>query len=129
MGRLRISDVPAGVGGAILLASLLGSGLSIADILLAGVAAVAIALTIAAAGARGPALLVALGVLTTVFGLLGALLCLIAGSVLGLAGALTVFVGGLLSLKDESTPGAVAPDLPRRPAPSGGLDSSGDAEP
>jgi hypothetical protein len=32
--------------------------------------------------------------------------------------ALVGWVGSWLSLRDESTPGAVAPDVPRRPAPS-----------
>ena len=40
------------------------------------------------------------------------------GAWLALAGALLAWVGSWLSLRDESTPGAVAPDIPRRPAPA-----------
>ena len=36
---------------------------------------------------------------------------------LGLAGALLAWVGSWMSLRDESTPGAAPPDVPRRPAP------------
>jgi hypothetical protein len=32
-------------------------------------------------------------------------------------GALIAFAGAFGALKDESTPGAVPPDVPRRPAP------------
>ena len=38
------------------------------------------------------------------------------GAWLSLAGALLAFVGAWLSLRDESTPGAAPPDVPRRPA-------------
>ena len=37
---------------------------------------------------------------------------------LALAGAVLAWVGSWLSLRDDTTPGAVAPDLPRRPAPA-----------
>ena len=40
------------------------------------------------------------------------------GAWLALAGAIIAWVGSWLSLRDESTPGAVAPDVPVRPAPS-----------
>jgi hypothetical protein len=42
------------------------------------------------------------------------------GAWLALTGAVIAWVGSWLSLRDESTPGAVAPDVPRRPAPSTG---------
>ena len=41
------------------------------------------------------------------------------GAWLGLAGALIAWVGSWLSLRDESTPARRAPDIPRRPAPTG----------
>ena len=41
------------------------------------------------------------------------------GGWVALAGAVIAWVGSWLSLRDESTPGAVAPDIPRRPAPRG----------
>ena len=40
------------------------------------------------------------------------------GAWMALAGAIIAWVGSWLSLSDESTPGAAAPDVPVRPAPS-----------
>jgi hypothetical protein len=40
------------------------------------------------------------------------------GAWLALAGAILAWVGSWLSMRDESTPGAVAPDVPRRPIPT-----------
>jgi hypothetical protein len=103
---------------------------SVVDILLALCALVAIALVIVTATARGPAKPVAFTVLTTLAGLLAALLALFRllvppkgfyelryGAWLGLAAALLVLVGGFLAMKDDRTPGATPPDVPRRPAP------------
>jgi hypothetical protein len=42
------------------------------------------------------------------------------GAWVALAGALIAWVGSRLSLRDESTPGAPAPGIPRRPAPAAG---------
>jgi hypothetical protein len=39
------------------------------------------------------------------------------GAWVSFAGAVLAWVGSWLSLRDESTPGATAPDVPRRPAP------------
>jgi hypothetical protein len=39
------------------------------------------------------------------------------GAWLALAGALIAQARSRMALRDESTPGAVAPDVPRRPAP------------
>jgi hypothetical protein len=108
---------------------------SIIDVLLAAIALLAIALPIVTALARGPAKPVAFAVLTSVFGLLAVLLVLFrlvdqpgndqlvavkAGAYVGLAGALLTFAGGWLALADERTPGAVPPQVPRRPAPRAG---------
>jgi uncharacterized membrane protein len=103
---------------------------SVIDILLALCALVAIGLVIVTATARGPAKPVAFTVLTTLAGLLAALLALFRtvapphgylercyGVWLGLAAALLVLVGGFLAMKDDRTPGAVPPDVPRRPTP------------
>jgi hypothetical protein len=156
MGRLRPVDLVAGAGGLVLLASLFlrwygvdaGIGaleeipggddrgltgwqsFTAIDVLLALVALLAVAVPLAAAAVRGPALPVALTVIGTVLGALAALLValrlLIApgwavdlrlGAWVGLAGALLACAGSFLALKDESTPGAVPPDVPRRPAP------------
>jgi hypothetical protein len=103
---------------------------SVVDILLALCALVAIALVIVTATARGPAKPVAFTVLTTLAGLLATLLALFRllvppkgfyelryGAWLGLAAALLILVGGFLAMKDDRTPGAVPPDVPRRPTP------------
>ena len=58
-----------------------------------------------------------LGVLLVGFRLLDNPGPLRAGAWLALAGALLAWVGSWLSMRDESTPGAAPPDLPRRPAP------------
>ena len=40
------------------------------------------------------------------------------GAWLALAGAVIAWVGSWLSMRDDSTPGAVAPDIPQRPLPA-----------
>jgi hypothetical protein len=105
---------------------------SVTDILLAAVAVLAIALPLVTAVARGPAKPVAVAVVTTVAGFFAILLVLYRivnqpgensivvveiGAWAGLAGAVLVTVGAWLALADESTPGAVPPQVPRRPAP------------
>jgi uncharacterized membrane protein len=103
---------------------------SVIDILLALCALVAIALVVVTATASGPAKPVAFTVLTTLAGLLATLLALFRaiapphgylercyGVWVGLAAAVLMLVGGFLTMKDDRTPGAVPPDLPRRPAP------------
>jgi hypothetical protein len=103
---------------------------SVIDILLALCALVAVALVVVTATARGPAKPVAFTVLTTLAGLLATLLALFRvlvpphgflelryGAWLGLAAALLILVGGFLAMKDDRTPGAVPPDVPRRPTP------------
>jgi uncharacterized membrane protein len=103
---------------------------AVIDVLLALIALLALAIPAVSAVARGPAapiaieviasVLTAIGVLIVAFRLLfppGDELSLDVGAWVGLAGALIAFAGSWLSMADESTPGAVAPDVPRRPAP------------
>jgi hypothetical protein len=103
---------------------------SVIDVVLALCALVAVALVVVTATARGPAKPVAFAVLTPCAGLLATLLVLFRlldppkgfyelryGAWLGLAAALLVLVGGSLALKDDRTPGALPPDIPRRPTP------------
>jgi hypothetical protein len=108
---------------------------AVIDVLLALLAALAIAVPVLALAARGPAKPIAIALIASALGWLGVLLVgfrlldnpgpLRAGAWLALAGALIAWIGSWLSLRDESTPGAVPPDLPRRPAP---LTSPTDAE-
>jgi hypothetical protein len=107
---------------------------TVTDILLAAVAVLAISLPLVTAVARGPAKPVAVGVTTTVAGAFAVLLVLYrivnqpgdnrlvtveSGAWGGLAGAVLLTVGAWLALADECTPGAVLPQVPRRPVPEG----------
>jgi hypothetical protein len=104
---------------------------TVIDILLALLALLAIAVPVVSLATSGPAKSIGTAVLASAFGWLAVLLVAIRlvdspadglglryGAWLALAGALLAWVGSWLSLRDESTPGAVAPDVPRRPIPS-----------
>jgi hypothetical protein len=149
-GSVRAGDLVAGVGGVVLLVSLfLGwytvearddgltawAAFGFVDVLLALVALLGIALALSQVFGRGPALPVALGVITTTLALAGTLLLayrilnqpgpndqigVSAGAWLGLAASLGVFLGAWLSLSDERPrPADPAPPEPqRRPTPA-----------
>jgi uncharacterized membrane protein YfcA len=102
------------------------------DVLIALCALPAIAVPIVSLVTSGPAKSIGTAVLGSFFGGLAVLLvayrvinepgpdefvALKYGAGLALAGALGAFVGSWLSMRDESTPGAVPPDVPVRPAP------------
>ena len=150
MRRVRAGDIVAGVAGAILLLSLFlewytvrgrAEGLSawgafsLVDLLAALVALLGIALAASQVVGRGPALPVAVAVVTTTLGLAATLLVLYrilnqpgpndvigvaAGAWLGLAACLGVFLGAWLALSDERPrPVDPAPPEPeRRPTPA-----------
>jgi hypothetical protein len=103
---------------------------SVVDVLLALAAAIAVALVAVTAVARGPAKPVAFTVISTVASAIAVLLVLWRlidapgdglavryGAWLGLAAALLMLAASWAALHDERTPGAVPPDVPRRPAP------------
>jgi hypothetical protein len=105
---------------------------SVIDILLVLLVLPAVAVPLVALTASGPAKPIAIAVIASAVGWIAVLLvgyrlldqpgpnefvALRYGAWLGLVGALTAWVGSWLSMRDESTPGAVAPDVPRRPAP------------
>ena len=103
---------------------------SVVDILLALAAAVAIALVVVTATASGPAKPVAFTVIATVTSAIAVLLVLwrlldppdVAlsrryGVWVALAVTLLMLAASWAALHDERTPGAVPPDIPRRPAP------------
>ena len=138
--RLRAGEWLAAAGGALLVASLFMpwyddvsgfEALSVIDILLVLVAAVAFALAILQATQTTPALPVAFGVLTVTIGAIGVLLVLYrlidapgdvggpgAGAWLGLVAAVALTVGGWRSLANEHVshvPPGPEPEL--RPAP------------
>jgi hypothetical protein len=140
MGGLRPFDLVAGVGGVVLLVALFlpwyggevtgWEALSVIDVLLGLAAVVAIAVPVVTAASSGPAKPVAVAVIASVLTALAVLVVafrlvddpgphsqLRSGAWIGLVGALIAFAGAFGALKDESTPGAVPPDVPRRPAP------------
>ena len=150
MRRVRAGDIVAGAAGVLLLASMFMEWYSVGgredglsawaafgfvDLLLALVALLGIALALSQVVGRGPALPVALGVITTTLALAASLLLLYrilnqpgpndaigvsAGAWVGLAAAVAVFLGAWLSLSDERPrPADPAPPEPqRRPTPA-----------
>jgi hypothetical protein len=104
---------------------------TVIDILLALIAATAILVPVLSIATRGPAKSIGIAVIASAVGWIGVALVLfrlidmpaddlrpLLPAWLALAGALIGWVGSWLSLRDESTPGAVAPDVPRRTIPS-----------
>ena len=159
MRRVRIGELVSGAAGVVLLVSMFldwysvsprvlfgamdeqfrsvdaWAAFSVVDVLIALVALLGIALALSQAIGRGPALPVALGVITTTLALAGTLLVLYrilnqpgpndlisveAGAYVGLLASLGVFLGAWLSLSDER-PRPVDPPPPepqRRPTPA-----------
>jgi hypothetical protein len=147
---MRPGEIVAGLGGAILLLSLslewysvggrelsAWEAMSVLDVLLALIAVLALAVPLVAAPARGPAqpmaieviasVVCAIAVLLVVFRLLDHPGGLLSGAWLGLAGSVLAWSGAWMALRDESTPGATLPDVPRRPVPTPNI--TPDAEP
>ena len=159
MRRVRAGELVAGAAGVVLLASmflnwysvtneiLFGASdgqtrdvsawgaFSVVDVLLALVALLGIALALSEVIGRGPALPVAIGVITTTLALAGTLLLVYRilnqpgpndlisvelGAYLGLLASLGVFLGAWLSLSDERPrPSDPPPPEPeRRPTPA-----------
>jgi hypothetical protein len=103
------------------------------DLLLALLALGAIAVPVISVATSGPAKAIGSAVIASATGWLAILLVgfrlldppgpngaidLRYGAWLALAGAVIAWVGSWLSMRDESTPGAVAPDVPVRPIPA-----------
>ena len=150
MRRVRIGEIVAGVAGVVLLLSLFlewytvrgraegltaWSAFSFVDLLVCLVALLGIALAESQVVGRGPALPVAIGVITATLGLAATLLVLYrilnqpgpndaigvgAGAWVGLAACLGVFLGAWLSLSDDrARPADPLPPVPeRRPTPA-----------
>jgi membrane protease YdiL (CAAX protease family) len=104
--------------------------LTVVDILLALAALTAIAIVVVTATASGPAKPVASALIATVASGIALLLVLwraldppqgylvrCYGVWVALAVAALMFAASFAALRDERTPGAVPPDVPRRPAP------------
>jgi carbon starvation protein CstA len=150
MRRVRAGELVAGAAGVVLLAAMFlnwysvgvrddrltaWGAFSVVDVLLALVALLGIALALSEVVGRGPALPVALGVITTTLALAGTLLLAYrilnqpgpndlisveAGAYVGLLASLGVFFGAWLSLSDERPRPAdpPPPEPQRRPTPA-----------
>jgi hypothetical protein len=121
---MRPAEPIAGLGGIATIAGVLLAGLGFTGVLLILLALLALSVPITTLATSGPAKSIAAAVLASAFGWIGVILALIrvlddteAGNWIALAGALVAWVGAWLSMRDDSTPGATAPDVPRRPAP------------
>jgi hypothetical protein len=121
---MRRAEPLAGLGGLAAIAGVLIAGAGVTGVLLIILGLLALAVPITTLATSGPAKSVAAAVLASAFGWIGVVLALIrvlgdpgTGDWIALAGALLAWIGSWLSLRDDSTPGAVAPDIPRRPAP------------
>jgi hypothetical protein len=105
---------------------------SVTDVLLALAALLAIAVPVVVATTSGPAKPVAVTVLSGVSSILAFLLIAYrllnqpgpndlvevrGGAWLGFAAALVMIAGSWAAMRDERTPGAAPPEIPRRPAP------------
>jgi hypothetical protein len=110
-------------------ASLTGwQALTVVDVLLALLALLALAVPLVSLATTGPAKSIGTALLASALGWLAPLLVAIElltadggiryGAWLALAGSILAWVGSWLSLRDESTPGAVPPDVPRLSTPA-----------
>ncbi|HWK28296.1 MAG TPA: hypothetical protein VNS09_17160 [Solirubrobacter sp.] len=118
---MRRAEPVAGLGGVGLLVAAFtgGAGFGPTDVVLVAIGLLALAVPVVSLAAKGPAAPMAVAVLVSAFGWIAVVLGAIrlTGEWLPLAAALVAWVGSWLSMRDESTPGAAAPDIPRRPAP------------
>lgn len=125
--RLRAGEWLAAAGGVALIVALVAGGTwsTVVDVLLAGLALLALALGVLQATQISPAKPVAAGVLTVVLGAIGVLLGLVGilvesgfSAVLALAALLVITVGGWLSIANEHVRGLPpGPEPELRPSP------------
>ena len=125
--RLRAGEWLAAAGGVVLIVALVAGGTwsVVVDVLLAGLALLALALAVLQATQTSPAKPLAAGVMTVVLGAIGVLLGLVAiivesesSSFLALAAAVVLTVGGWLSIANEHVRGLPpGPEPELRPSP------------
>ena len=122
---MRRAEPVAGLGGLVTIVGVLIAGVGVTGVLLILLGLLALAVPVMTLVTSGPAKSIGTAVLASAHGCIGIVLALIrvlddasTGNWLVLAGAVLAWVGSWLSMRDESTPGAVAPDIPRRPAPT-----------
>ena len=121
---MRRAEPIAGLGGMAVIVGVLLAGVGVTGVLLIILGLLALAVPITTLATSGPAKSIGTAVLASAFGWIGVILALIrvlenadTGNWIALAGTLMAWVGSWLSMRDDSTPGAVAPDIQRRPAP------------
>ena len=131
---MRKAEPIAGLGGAALLVAALlhwGEDMgALQAVVLIVFALLFLAVPIVTLATSGPAKSIAAAVVASAFGWIAILLVLFRivdlpgdqlevryGAWLALAGTVIAWVGSWLSLRDESTPGATAPDVPLRATP------------
>jgi hypothetical protein len=121
---MRRAEPIAGLGGLAMIAGVLIDGLGVTGVLLLVLGLLALAVPVVTLVTRGPAKSIGTAVLASAFGWIGIVLALIrvlddagTGNWIALAGAVAAWVGSWLSMRDDSTPGAVPPSVPVRPAP------------
>ena len=123
---MRRAEPVAGIGGIATIAGvLLSDGVGVTGVLLIALGLLALAVPVVTLTTRGPAKSIGTAVLASAFGWIGIVLALIrvlgdssTGAWLALAGAVLAWVGSWMIMRDEPTPGAAAPDIPRRSAPA-----------
>lgn len=122
---MRRDEPVAGLGGLVTIAGVLLAGVGVTGVLLIVLGLLALAVPVVTLATRGPAKSIGTAVLASAFGWIGIVLALVRvlgdgsiGNRLALIGAIVAWVGSWLSMRDDSTPGAVAPDVPRRPTPA-----------
>src|SRR3954452_13781137 len=130
---MRKAEPIAGLGALILLLSLFlrwnahetgWQAMSVIDIVLALLALLALAVPVTSVATKGPAKAIGTALLAAAFVWPAIVLVAVkllsdsdSGAWLALAGAILAWAGSWFSLKDEATPGAAGPDVPRPPAP------------
>jgi len=128
---MRRAEPIAGLGGLATIAGVLIAGVGVTGVLLILLALLALAVPVTTLATSGPAKSIGTAVVAGATGWLAILLIVfrlidvpvddyrpLSGAWIGLAGAVIAWVGSWLSMRDESTPGAVAPDVPVRPIPT-----------
>jgi hypothetical protein len=114
---VRKAEPLAGLGGIVVLVAAMRS-FDVLHAFLIPFALLAIAVPLATLFTRGPAKSIGAAVLASAFGWIAIILALIATDWLAVAGSILAWVGSWLSMRDESTPGATPPDVPRLKAPA-----------
>src|SRR4051794_14562320 len=115
---MRKAEPVAGLGAILLLVAVFLDGpLGVIDVLVILLALLMLAVPIVSLTTKRPAKSVGTALLASAFGWLRIVLVAMGGRWLALGGSILAWLGSWFPLKEGSTPGAVAPAIPPRPAP------------